>query len=314
MALYNIEIIEKPGNPKALALISSLADIHLSEAKRRLRRIPMTVQASVPLTDAVSIQRQLSRVGVQSRIYRSDISIEDSTKDRIPPPKPAVETEEIIEIPDSDVRVLNHPGAPAPRIEVRRLRPAGASAWRLYAILAGAALTLFALGYFLYSYQTGKRIKEEVVTAMEDWRRTLQDQDVLLDRGMTAENIAGKLAEIERKLETLWRLLKSKDQVETLQKDFAQARDQTRDEILNLDFRRSLENASVSINPTCSIDQGRVRGYSDLPDGARLRVRLFGAPGVEAVSYSAQVRDRVFELVIDPAIESSVYDARATIA
>ena len=314
MALYNIEIIEKPASPKALALIASLARIHQDEAKRRLHRMPMMVQAAIQLSDAVSIQRQLSRAGVQTRIFRSDISIEDSSPDAAPPAKPAVETEEIIEIPDDDVTVIEHASGPTPRIEVSLSHPGGGLAWRLYGVIFLTVLLLLAAGYFIYSHRQAARLEDDLAASLEDWKRTLRDQDNQLDRGVTAENIARKLTEIEKKLETLWQLQKSQGRADGSQAEFAQAREQARNEMLDLNFRRALEKAAVPLNPTCSLDQGRVRGYSSLPDGTRLRIRLFGDPGVESVSYSAQVQDRIFELVMDPAIEGNVYDARATVA
>jgi len=274
----------------------------------------MIVQAAIQLSDAVSIQRQLSRAGVQTRIFRSDISIEDSSPDAAPPAKPAVETEEIIEILDADVTVIEHAAGPAPRIEVSRSHPEGGPAWRLYGILSIAALLLLSAGYFIHSYRQAARLEDDLSATLEDWKRTLRDQDDQLDRGVTTESIARKLTEIEKKLETLWRLQRSKARADASHAEFTQAREQARSEMLDLNFRRSLEKAAVPLNPTCSLDQGRVRGYSSLPDGTRLRIRLFGDPSVESVSYSAQVQDRVFLLVMDPTIEGNVYDARATVA
>ena len=314
MALYNIEIIERPANPKALALIASLAQIHANEVKRRLHRIPMIVQAAIQLSNAVSIQRQLSRFGVQTRIYRSDVSIEDSFPNAAPPTKPAVETEEIIEIPDAEVTILEPAAGPAPRIEVHRRHPGDSWVRRHYIFLLAAALLLLTAGYFVYSFRQAARLEDDLSATLEEWKRTLRDQDLLLDRGITAESIARKLAEIERKLETLWQLQKSKALTDASQAEFAKSREQTHGEMLDLNFRRGLEETAVPINPTCSLDQGHVRGYSNLPDGTRLRIRLFGDPGVESVSYSTQVQDRVFQLVMDPSIVGNVYDARATVA
>lgn len=313
MALYSVEILEPISHPKAIALISGLAGLGRAETRRRLRRLPMTVQASVPLAEAVSMQRQLHRVGVNARVVRMEVGVEDGDFSGSTAPAQTGPREEIIEIPDGEVRILEARGPQPEKGSIKKRKRSRRAGRKMLGLLIGLAGLILLAYWYVEIFGRSKSIQADLAASIETWSRTLNEQEAALDRGITAQQIFNRLLEIENKINTLLRMLKSPKTVAAYAARYATARERLQDAMLDLDFRRSLENAGYPLHPTCLVDQGMVRGSSELPEGTVLRVQLLGG-GVEATAYAAQIHDGIFQMVIDPALEGGVYDARCTVA
>jgi hypothetical protein len=320
MAFYSIEILQTTRNPRVLNLISSLSGLGVAEVKKRLKQLPMVVQASIPLSDAVSIERQLRKAGLQTRIVKSEVEVEDGWNNANPatnetgPEQEVKDSDEIIVIPEEEVKILHTSPHKAKKPDIKRKKIRAFSLRKHIAVLACVALFVFILSTFLILKSHDENAELEIILAMNQWSRTLNQQESLLDRGVTPQQILNKLTEIENKVNYLISKIRSRGRSNELKAKFQQTRADAQPALLDLEFRRKLEAAGFPIHPTCMVDLGAVRGVSDLPAGTLIRLQLSGGSGVEAMPFIAEIQGGVFELKLDPVIENYVFDARSTVA
>ncbi|RJP79648.1 MAG: hypothetical protein C4524_04970 [Candidatus Zixiibacteriota bacterium] len=315
MALYTVEVLESTGSLRALNLIGELTQLDLQEVKRRLMTPPLLVRNGVPLAEAVSCERQLRRMGVRVRVARLEIRVEDppSSEQALVPLEPTPPTpEEVIEIPDEEVKVIELRG---PEQEsVRRVWRSSRNRRRLVVLGSLAGVLLLAVGLYLSTALSGRRNREELMLTLDQWSRTLQQQEATLDRGVSPTQIFNKLNELEAKISRLLATMETRQEFELSKQTLEAARQEHRAALHDLEFRRHLENAGYPIHPTCLVDRGMVQGVSDLPQGTVLRVQLMGGNQPEGQSYAVQIQEGIFKLVMEPHLEAEVYDARSTVA
>jgi hypothetical protein len=314
MALYTIEITAPTKNPKALYLIAELSGMNVADLKQRMKAPPVVIMDSVPLVEAVAVERQLRRLGLSIHVrkliaevepYKSSAS-SDATRKR---------DDEVIVIPDAEVKVLPfQEKEPPPKARVMRKLVWSPEMVRGGAIfLAAVALIILAIVY-LTSYSKAKHNESELAIAIDQWTHTLSQQEALLDKGLSPQQIFSKLEEIEGKINRLYELLKMRKAVGELKDLYEHSRSVNQGLLSDLDFRRRLDDAGFPIHPTCLVDQGMVRGMTELPDGAHLRVLLFSYAAGEPPPLIAQTSDGMFRVILDPVLERTVFDARATVA
>ncbi len=316
MAVYTIEILAFSSNTKALKLIKSLTGLSTQEIKRRLKSPPLVVRDSIALTEAVTIERQLRKLGLNTRIGKMEVQVEDSTEEQFPLPAQP-ETEEVIEIPEEEVRVLFPMNAQKGRIKVKRIKFSQQSQQKralLLVLLPLATLLAMLVGWYAISRSRAQQTQLELSEALEQWTQVLRQQEVLLDKGDTPQQILAKLNDIENKITRLEALLASTVIRKEFSRKFKNMREQNAVSLRDLSFRRRLEEAGYPLHPICLVERGRVRGYSELPDGTLLRIRLLGSARIEAIPFTANISEGVFNFDIPPAVEKSIYDAHATIA
>lgn len=320
MALYNIEILQTTRNPKVLNLIGNLSGLGTAEVKKRLKQLPMVVQASIPLSDAVSIERQLRKAGLQTRIVKSDIEMEDGWNhtyhpaNDTEPEKEEKTSDEIIIIPEDEVKILHTSPHKAKKPDIKRKKIRPSSLRKHIAVAAGFALLVSLLAVYLIIKSRDESAEMEIILAMNQWSRTLNQQESLLDRGVTPQQILNKLTEIENKVNYLITKIRSRSKSNELKVKFQLIRADALSALTDLEFRQKLEAAGYPIHPTCMVDLGSVRGASDLPAGTLIRLQLSGGSGVETTPFMTEIQGGVFELKLDPVIENYIFDARSTVA
>lgn len=314
MALYDVEILNSPRSSRALKLISTLSGIGERDVKTRLQFPPLRVRQSLPLSEAVDVERQLQRLGIKTRLVKVREDAEKSGEPGITPEPSVPQSEDVIEIPEEEIRVLDPFQQSEQDFTFERkkmtLKP-GWKTWWIFPIVFG----LVALVSIYVIFQTNRhRTQEEVILYMEQWHTTLAQQDRLLDKDFQPERIFFKLDELEGKIERLLQLVKPFGKATELRSEFSRIKTESYPLIRDLAFRRSLEEQGYPIHPTCMIDRGMVRGSSDLPESTLLRILLLGQNKAESVYYAARVSGGTFKLIIDPTVERNVYDAKATVA
>ncbi len=319
MAPYNLEIIQSPSHPKALKRIAALCRVKENEVQAKLQLAPLIAGKSLPLSEAVEIERELKRLGVRTNLVKVE---EDETTptdaevltieeiEEIPP----IEDEEVIEIPEDEVKVLT-PQEMNASVSTFKRRAVRRRGWWL----GGSALALFVIAVILASwYAVATSNKRQMVTEInlyiDQWVNTLRQQDLLLDKGFPPERIFYKLDDLERKIQSLLTGFHSLDEANEYRTRFHAVQRENRSLVRDLAFRRSLEESGYPVHPTCIVDRGMVRGSSELPESTLLRIQLLGEDDLETVYYAARLTGGTFKLIIDPTIERKIYDARATVA
>jgi hypothetical protein len=312
MAQYSIEITASTRNTKALNVISELSGLSMEEIRQGMKNLPLVIRDSIPLSEAVSIERQLRRMGISTHVRKVDVMVESFDEEARNALK--LREEEIIIIPETEIRELpfQAPEPPPPRVGRKLiLTPAFLRSGALFLIV----VMVVVLGViYLFSYSATKRDETELGLSIDQWSHTVNQQEALLDKGLSSRQIMEKLDEIEGKVSRLLAILKSRKASVDLKERYNQARSQRKDMLKDLAFRRSLEDAGYPIHPTCLIDQGLVRGVSDLPDGTKLRIQLFAMSGNDPAHFTTQINEGIFHLALDPDQERTIYDARATVA
>lgn len=311
MALYIVEIVTSTKSPKALHLISELSGMGVEDVRQRLRHLPLVVKDSIALAEAVSVDRQLRRMGLTTHVRKVEVSIEPYNESK----SQGQNAEEIIIIPEADVKELPfQEQAPPPKPRVTRRIMWSPGRVRGVALFA-AVVVLIAVGViYLFSYSALRRNESDLEIAIDQWSHTLIQQEALLDRGMTPQQVLSKLDEIEGKVSRLLAILKSHKVARELKAKYQQARNADRGLLRDLEFRQKLDDAGYPIHPTCLIDQGMVRGVSDLPDGTRLRVQLYTTSKTDPDPLTTFIVEGSFLVVLDPILERTAYDAQATVA
>ena len=315
MALYDVEILSAPTSPKGVKLVCTLSGISERVIKYRLQILPLTVKEAVPLSEAVAAERQLKRLGIRTRLVK--VAEDDSVASE----EPVVEQEadehkeeDVIEIPEEDVKVLRSYGPVKRMPTIERKKITAGRNWTAWLIIPLLLLGIVALSFYFITSARQDRTQNEIILYIEQWRTTLVYQDRMLDKGFPPERIFYKLDELEGKIERLLTMVKPFGKATELRSRYNQAKVECQPYILDLAFRKSLEDNGYPIHPTCMVDRGMVRGSSELPESSLLRIQLLGQNNVESVYYAARVSEGTFKLIIDPSLVRNVYDARATVA
>lgn len=319
MALYDIEIIRTPKAPKALKQICTLTGISEREIKDALQTLPFTVKRSIPLSEAIETERQLKRLGIFTRVVKVDAGpdhpdIEDAEDFDIVDSELASNEDEIIEIPEEEVTVLASFQPAEPKVKVKKKKVFVPKRETKIILFIASISAFVAISWYILQISKNRQNEMEISLSIDQYRHVLLQQDILLDKGFPPERIFYQIDEIESKIERLISLIKSIDKAAYLRSDFTKAKEETQSLVRDLAFRRSLEDHGYPIHPTCLLDRGMVRGFSDLPESTLLRIQLLSKNNVESVYYAARISGGTFKLIVDPSIERNIYDARATVA
>ncbi|TKJ41576.1 hypothetical protein CEE37_03145 [candidate division LCP-89 bacterium B3_LCP] len=323
MALYDVEILTAPSNTKAIRLICTISGINERDVKTRLQMLPMVITESVQLSEAIEIERQLKRIGITTRVIKvkvdtaesdDEVVYEDQTAKDDEAPEEGESAEEIIEIPEDQVQVLGEPASPDEILKLGRFKFPKDKKYGNVLILFLLIAVLGLISWYIFTQTSSAQEEMEIKLNIELWEGTLQQQDNQLDRGIPAERIFFKLDEIESKLNRLFLAVKRPQKSDELRTKFSAVKRRNRNHIVDLAFRRSLEDTGYPIHPTCLLDRGMVRGSSKLPESTLLRIRLLGEDKPASVFYASRISGGTFKLIIEPAIEKMIYNARATVA
>ncbi len=324
MALYDIIILKPPSGRKTIKLICALSGISEEDISQKLMSMPLVVKGSVPLSEAIEIDRQLKRQGVLTRIVNiesetndtndADSGIEPSAEEPTEFPDQEQEKNDVIEIPDDQIRILRRFHEAEPGGTLKRKKITTTRWWINWFSIPLTIAVLIVVSLYFISRMSNRQDEIEISLAISQWRNALHQQDLLLDKGIPPDRIFYQLDELEGKIERLLLLIHSAEKAKSLRSDFEHAKAESQGLAIDLAFRKSLVDAGYPIHPICVLDRGMVRGSSKLPESSLLRVQLTGESNVESVYFAARVSEGAFKLIIDPSIERRFYDARATVA
>ncbi len=320
MALYDIEIIETPKSAKAKKLICSLSGISEREIEDRLQFLPLAVKGSLLLSEAISIERDLKRLGVTTRLVKVGQEteeyeeVESSETESVEAVPVEIAGSDIIEIPEDDIKVL-HPYKSIDQASgFKRKRIATGNRWRTWTALITFLMIAALISWYVIAQSRQHQQIIDIEIHITQWENTLQQQDILLERGFPPERIFYKLDELEGTIERMLSMVKQPGKVTELRSKFVIIKSENRDLIGDLAFRYALVENGYPIHPTCLVDRGMVQGSSELPESTLLRVKLYGQINTESNYYPVRLSGGTFRLIIDPSIERDVFDASATVA
>ncbi|MCX6639795.1 MAG: hypothetical protein NTW14_04850 [bacterium] len=322
MTLYDLEVVKAPSSVKAQRLISAVSGFGERDLKARLRNLPLVVKQAIPLFEAVAVERQLNILGISTRLVRVEVGAEPEPSPEpapevfVKPPPSRPKEDEIIEIPEAEIMVLPSFGHPEEKqsIKFKRKRALTVSASANWLLLIGSVVIIGLVCWYIVALSNRNSNEDEIKSYINQWQTTLQQQDLLLDNSFPPDRIFYKLDEIESKISHLLNLIKSQKRATELRSGFSQIQGKSGNMVMDLLFRKTLEDHGYPIHPMCLVDRGMVRGSSDLPEATLLRVQLFRPNELESVHFAARVLNGAFRLIIDPAMERNVYDAKATVA
>jgi len=323
MALYDLEIVDSPRSEKAKKLICSLAGISERDIDDRLIYLPLVVKQSLPLSEAVSIERSLKRLGVSTRLVKVKVEEEEPVKES-PRDHDIVETveavpveiadNEIIEIPEDDIKILH----PYKNIDhdssFKQKRVGFGYSWKTWGIFFFVIVSVALVSWYTIVQTQQRQNAIEVDLYISQWESALQQQDMLLDRKLSPQRIFYKLDELESTVERMLKLLRPISKATELRSKFTGTKTNNQNLIKDLIFRQVLEENGYPIHPTCFVDRGMVQGTSDLPESTLLRIKLHGQQDVEANYYAVRIKAGTFRMIIDPSFEHGVFEAISTVA
>lgn len=324
MAMYDVEIIRSPTSRKAIKLICTISGTSEREVGRQIQFVPFILKESVPLSEAVEIERQFKRLGVLTRLVKVEENAdsseamepdsEDKKEEEAKLLDQRVKKDDVIEIPDDQIKILRHFHEEEPSGTFKRKKVIAKRWWINWFSIPLIVIAIIAVSLYIIAQMSSRQDEMEISLCIAQWQNTLHQQDLLLDKGIPPDRIFYKLDELEGKIERLLLLIRSAEKAKGLRAEFEQVKEESQGMVIDLAFRKSLVDAGYPIHPVCLLDRGMVRGTSRLPESTLLRIQLLGEDHLESVYFAARISGGAFKLIIDPSIERKIYDARATVA
>ncbi|MBU1651828.1 hypothetical protein KKA00_06385 [bacterium] len=323
MALYDLEVTEAPNSKKGLKLISSISGFSERDLEEQLPLGPIVIMKSVSLSEAIETDRQLKLLSVKTRLLRAeekaefdfeeddDVTLDEQRTEAI---EDVLPFEDVIEIPDDEIKILLPEDLAAITADYTTKKSRFSNSWFSWlAIIFVIAVVSFGTWYLLFQ-KTQANNQVEIELHINQWLDTAQRQDYLLDKGFSPERIFYKLDELDAKVNSLLAVYRPVYKANQIRSDFNRQKVDNYDAIKDLAFRKSLEDNGYSIHPVCILENGQVRGSTELPESSLLRIKLLGQANIESVYYAARVSGGMFKLIIDSGLTKYVYDAKATVA
>ncbi len=178
MALYDIEILSAPSSPKGVKLVCTLSGISERVIKYRLQILPLTVKEAVPLSEAVAAERQLKRLGIRTRLVK--VAEDDSVASE----EPVVEQEadehkeeDVIEIPEEDVKVLRSYGPVKRMPTIERKKITAGRNWTAWLIIPLLLLGIVALSFYFITSARQDRTQNEIILKIVCWTRAFHPRE-----------------------------------------------------------------------------------------------------------------------------------------
>jgi hypothetical protein len=320
MAVYNLEITSSSLSKKALKFIANETGFSEKEIEERLQLQPLVIKEHLPLTEAIELERHLKLLGAATRLIRLDEEPEEELTEptivdsEVLDEPPELKTvEDVIEIPEEDIKVL-HPydsTEPVQEFKRKKVRIGGRNTWFAVTVIL---VVVILVSWYIITLTNRHQLEMEIELAINQWETAVKQQEILLDKDFPPERIFYKLDQLDASIERMLARLKPFAKSDALRSRFYETKSREYNLVRDLTFRRVLEENGYPIHPTCLIDRSMVQGTSDLPESTLLRIQLLSRQNVESVYYAARISAGTFRLSIDPNIEYNVYDARATVA